>query len=54
LAPGGYSLLAVSRLDGIEYMNPEVLSKYLSKAEHINLDSNQQLETTIELTEIEK
>jgi hypothetical protein len=52
LAPGGYSMVAFDHLDDIEYRNPEVLNKYLSKAEHINLDSGQQLETTIDLTEI--
>jgi hypothetical protein len=51
LAPGGYSMAVFDHLDDIEYRNPEVLNKYLSKAEHINLDSGQQLETTIDFTE---
>lgn len=44
IAPGDYSLLAFDRLDQVEYMNPEVLSGYLSKANHVTLQPNQTLE----------
>ena len=41
LAPGSYKVLAVDRLDGFEYANPEVLQKYSSKIRDITLAPNQ-------------
>lgn len=50
LAPGPYSVLALDRVDGVEYTNPEVLSRYLSNARHIVLQANQKTELNLELT----
>ena len=52
LAPGEYSVLAVDRADGIEYTNPEVLSRYLSNAKHVALQPNQKTELNLDLTRV--
>lgn len=49
LAPGDYNVLALSRIDGLEYTNPDVLGPYLSRAQHVVLEPNQNLEITVEL-----
>ena len=48
VAPGEYKILAVEGADEIEYDNPEVMSKYLSKARDISLLPNQKAK--VELT----
>lgn len=52
LAPGECSVLALDRADGIEYTNPEVLSRYLSSAKHVVLQPNQKMELNLELTRV--
>ena len=52
LAPGEYSVLALDRVDGLEYTNPEVLSRYLSNASHLVLEANQKIELNLELTRV--
>ena len=50
LAPGAYNVLALDRVEGLEYTNPEVLSGYLANASHLVLGANQQIELNLELT----
>jgi hypothetical protein len=52
LAPGIYKVLAVDQVDGFEYGNPEVLQKYLSKAQEISLVANQRGKIELELVHI--
>ena len=52
LAPGEYSVLALDRVDGLEYTNPEVIGPYLSNAQHVVLQPNQKLELNLELTRV--
>lgn len=52
LAPGEYNVLALDRVDGIEYTNPEVLSRYLSNAKHVVLQPNQKIELNLDLTRV--
>jgi hypothetical protein len=53
LAPGEYNVLALDR-DGVEYMNPDVLSRYMSRAQHVLLQPNQNLEMPLDLIPVEK
>jgi Carboxypeptidase regulatory-like domain len=54
LAPGEYNVLALDRADGIEYTNPEVLSRYLSNAntKHVVLLPNQKIELNLDLVRV--
>lgn len=52
LAPGEYSVLALDRVDGLEYTNPEALSPYLSNAKHVALQPHQEIELNLELTRV--
>jgi Carboxypeptidase regulatory-like domain len=52
LAPGNYKILAVDRPDDFEYGNPEVLRKYLSKAQEISLVANQHAKIELEVVHI--
>jgi Carboxypeptidase regulatory-like domain len=40
LAPGNYKIFAFDSLDGLDYGNPEVLSKYSSKAASVTVTAN--------------
>jgi Carboxypeptidase regulatory-like domain len=49
LAPGEYTVLAFDRADGLEYANPAVLSKYLSKGIRVTLAANGKNSVTTDL-----
>ena len=48
LAPGGYNVLAFDQIDRLEYSNPEILGRYLSRASHVNLQADQTLDVSVE------
>jgi len=50
LAPGNYNVLAFDLMDGLEYANPEVLNRFLSRATHVTLLPNEERKITVELT----
>jgi Carboxypeptidase regulatory-like domain len=52
LAPGEYKLLAVDNPDELEYANPEVVRKYLSKARDVSLVPNQKSKVELEVIHI--
>ena len=52
LAPGGYSVLAFDRADGVEYANPEVMEGYSAQAAHVSLQPNGQSQIAVELTHV--
>jgi hypothetical protein len=52
LAPGDYKILAVNNPDELEYGNPEVLRKYLSKARDVSLVPNQKAKVELEVVHI--
>ena len=52
LAPGPYKVLAVDRLENFAYADPEVLRKYLSKAQDITLLPDQKANVDLELTRV--
>lgn len=52
LAPGSYSVLAFDRADALEYTNPEVLDRYLSRAAHVALEPNGQQQITLDLINV--
>jgi hypothetical protein len=52
LAPGEYKLLAVDNPDELEYANPEVVRKYLSKARDVSLVPNQKSKVEMEVIHI--
>jgi hypothetical protein len=52
LAPGEYKLLAVDNPDELEYANPEVVRKYLSKARDVSLVPNQKAKVELEVIHI--
>jgi Carboxypeptidase regulatory-like domain len=54
LAPGEYSVLALDRLDSLEYRNAEVLGPYLSHAVHVTLAPNAEAKVTLNLVQVEK
>jgi hypothetical protein len=49
LAPGEYYVLALHRIDGLEYANPEVLGEFLGRATRVTLDPAQELKENLEL-----
>lgn len=49
IAPGSYEVLALDRLDAIEYRNREVLQEYLSHAAHVTLSPEQEAKVTVDL-----
>ncbi len=49
LAPGGYRMFAVDSVEQLEYMNPEVLAQYASKAVQINLAPNGQTKVSLDV-----
>jgi hypothetical protein len=52
LAPGPYKVLAVDRLEGFEYANPEVLRKYLSKTRDVTLWPDQKASVNLEVVRV--
>jgi hypothetical protein len=53
IAPGGYSVYAFDRIDGLEYRSPEVLDRYSSKAARVTLEPNEQHKIDLELISVE-
>ena len=49
LAPGEYAVLAFDSIEGLEYMNPEVLRNYFSKAAHVTVRPEQKSSVTLDL-----
>jgi len=54
LAPGEYTILAVDRVDQLEYANAEVMRKYSSKLQEITLASDQKGKTELELIQVQE
>lgn len=54
LRPGDYSVLAFKDLESVEYMNPEAIKPYQSKAAHVSVVANQTAEIAIDLTGVEE
>jgi hypothetical protein len=54
LAPGTYTVLAVDNLQRLEYRNPEVMQKYLSKAREVTLEPNQSVGVELELIHVQE
>ncbi len=52
LAPGEYDVLALDRVDGVEYTNPESLKAYLVQASHVTLLSNGKASVNLELIHV--
>jgi Carboxypeptidase regulatory-like domain len=52
LPPGAYKVLAVDRPNELEYTNPEILNKYLSKARDITLLPSQTANVDLELVRL--
>jgi hypothetical protein len=52
IAPGEYKILAVEGTDEIEYDNPEVMSKYLSKSRDVSLVPNQKAKVDLAVVHI--
>jgi len=54
LAPGEYDVIAVDRGDALEYANPEVMSKYLTRGTHIALQADESRSISLDLVRVEK
>ena len=52
LAPGDYDVLALDRMDGVEYANPESLKAYLVQASHVTLLSSGKASVNLELIHV--
>jgi len=52
LAPGAYKILAVDHPEQLEYSNPDVLRKYLSKARDTTLSADQAARIDLELVKV--
>jgi hypothetical protein len=52
LAPGSYTVMAVDRADELEYRNPVVMQKYMSKTQEITLGPNQSASVKLELIHV--
>ena len=52
LAPGEYDIVALDRIDGVEYANPDSLKAYLVQATHVTLLSNGKSSVTLELIHV--
>src|SRR5258708_29439152 len=52
VAPGEYKILAVDNPDELEYGNPEVVRKYLSKARDVSLVPNQKTKVELDVVHI--
>jgi hypothetical protein len=49
LAPGGYTVLAIDKADGVEYANRDVITPYLSAGSHVDLSANQESKVALNL-----
>ena len=54
LAPGEYDVIALDRGDALEYANPEVMSKYLTRGTHIALQADESRSISLDLVRVEK
>jgi hypothetical protein len=54
VAPGDYSVLALDHAGNLEYTNPEVLSPYLVRAQHISVHANEKVEVNPDLVKVER
>jgi len=54
LAPGDYLVFAFDRIDGLEYTNPDALSRYASQAARVTVSANQQAQVSLDLIQIGK
>jgi len=54
LAPGEYDVIALDRGDALEYANPEVMSKYLTRGTHIALQADESRNISLDLVRVEK
>ena len=54
LAPGSYRAIALDRVDDLEYMNPEALRDYLTKAQDVTISPKQEIRMDLELLQREK
>jgi len=52
LPPGAYKILAVDHPEQLEYSNPDVLRKYLSKARDTTLSADQAARIDLELVKV--
>lgn len=50
LAPGNYYVLAFDLMDGLEYADPDLLNRFLSRAIHVTLQPNEEQKISVELT----
>jgi hypothetical protein len=54
LAPGEYKILAVDRVEQLEYRNPEVMRKYLVRASEITLFPGRSAKIELQLVKVEE
>ena len=54
VAPGDYLLLALDHADQLEYANPEVLSPYLSQAQHISVQPHGTTNVNLSLSSLRR
>jgi hypothetical protein len=54
VCPGSYTLLALDRVENLEYRNPEVLGSYLSSGTHMTVAPRQSLTANLELIPFDK
>jgi hypothetical protein len=52
LPPGTYKVLAVDHPDRLEYVNPEAMKKYISRAREVTLSPEQSAKIDLELTKV--
>ena len=52
LPPGNYKVLAFDLRDGLEYANPEVLERYISRAAEVTLQLNGRHKVTLDLLHV--
>lgn len=52
LAPGEYVVLAVAGAENLEYTNPEIVDRYLSRAAHVTLAAGQTTNVTLDLVSV--
>ena len=54
LAPGEYDVIALDPADAIEYANPEVMGKYLTRGMHVTLQAAETRTIALDLVRVEK
>jgi len=52
VAPGDYAVLALDRVDQLEYANPAALQPYLAQASHVTLTANGNAEIALNLVHV--